>query len=323
MIEQLRIKCPSCGIILEVSNSRHEAVKRITCPYCQKQLAVDFQEYDQSAVPPKPLGSLYEGEMRIALCEGINQLSLPDFDYVEVKVTRLKDGSSKCIVRALTAEHPVLVNGEPLQMGDEVVLAVGDEISVGKSVLIYGKPGKPAVKPEPAPEPLMKPAGGNSQPRIPKWAIGLAALLIALVAVWYCWPDKKEKVLPRVVQERIADSVGIKKASLKNTAHSQADSTKKKVGKAVTKEVSPKDLSDYELEQRAMNGDMVAQYELGNRLVHRSGSNNVIRGIKYLKLASRQGSSKAQSVLNKAVAALQSKADSGDSVAYNILMSIN
>ena len=69
-------------------------------------------------------------------------------------------------------------------------------------------------------------------------------------------------------------------------------------------------------------GDVNAQYELGNRLVHKSGRNNVVRGIKYLRLAANRGSSKASSVLNKAVNALQQRAEAGDTVAYSILMSI-
>lgn len=41
-METLRIKCPSCGIVLEVRNSKNEKVKKITCPNCQKQLAITF-----------------------------------------------------------------------------------------------------------------------------------------------------------------------------------------------------------------------------------------------------------------------------------------
>ena len=54
-METLRIKCPSCGIVLEVRNSKNEKVKKITCPNCQKQLAITFG--DMAA----PVGSLYEG----------------------------------------------------------------------------------------------------------------------------------------------------------------------------------------------------------------------------------------------------------------------
>ena len=101
MLEQLRIQCPSCGIILDVRNSKHEAIKRITCPNCHKQLAVDFQEEEKPEIPLKPLEALYYGEMRIDLHEGTNQISLPACDALEIKVVRLKDGNSKCLVRVL------------------------------------------------------------------------------------------------------------------------------------------------------------------------------------------------------------------------------
>ena len=37
-METLRIKCPSCGIVLEVRNSKNEKVKKITCPNCQNSM---------------------------------------------------------------------------------------------------------------------------------------------------------------------------------------------------------------------------------------------------------------------------------------------
>ena len=33
-MEVKRVKCSNCGIILEVKNSKNEAVKLITCPQC-------------------------------------------------------------------------------------------------------------------------------------------------------------------------------------------------------------------------------------------------------------------------------------------------
>ncbi len=67
MLEELRIKCPSCGIILDVRNSRREAVKRIVCPNCKKQLALDFREQPQEAVPQQPLTPLYHGQQMLEL----------------------------------------------------------------------------------------------------------------------------------------------------------------------------------------------------------------------------------------------------------------
>ena len=153
MIEQLRIQCPSCGIILDVRNSKHEAVKRITCPHCQKQLAVDFRD-EVSQAPAKPLGVLYYGEMRIDLQEGVNQIPLPACDALEIKAVRLNDGNSKCLVRALNDQQPVLLNGEPLGKDDEVALSIGDELRIGNTILTFGQQGK-VLSQEPKPEPKL------------------------------------------------------------------------------------------------------------------------------------------------------------------------
>ena len=107
MIDQLRIKCPSCGLFLDVTNSRHEAVKAITCPGCKKRLTVDFQEKPA----PKPITPFYYGEMPIALQEGLNQVPIPDCAHLEINVVRLSDGGSKCIVRPLSAE-PIVQSGQ-------------------------------------------------------------------------------------------------------------------------------------------------------------------------------------------------------------------
>jgi len=37
-----RIICPSCGVVLDVTNSKNESVKQITCPKCKVGLKVKF-----------------------------------------------------------------------------------------------------------------------------------------------------------------------------------------------------------------------------------------------------------------------------------------
>lgn len=37
-----RIKCPSCGVVLDVQNSKNELIKQITCPKCKVVLQVKF-----------------------------------------------------------------------------------------------------------------------------------------------------------------------------------------------------------------------------------------------------------------------------------------
>ena len=53
-METKRIKCPSCGVLLDVRNSQNEAVKMITCPQCKTQLRVMFSQ--QYAATPQSFG---------------------------------------------------------------------------------------------------------------------------------------------------------------------------------------------------------------------------------------------------------------------------
>ena len=41
-MQEKRVKCTNCGVILNVRNSKGEAVKIITCPECKSQLKVNF-----------------------------------------------------------------------------------------------------------------------------------------------------------------------------------------------------------------------------------------------------------------------------------------
>lgn len=322
MLEELRIKCPSCGIILDVRNSRHEAVKRIVCPNCKKQLALDFREQTQEAVPQQPLTPLYHGQQMLELCEGINQIPLSGCEFVEIRVARLTDGSTKCIVSPLTADHPVKVNGTALQPDDKVVLAIGDELLTGSTLLVYGKPGVAEAPTDSAEE---------KKPERPKrnthsyagWFYGAMACIALALTVAALWPSSKE--VPA------KEGIGLRRIGVKEDAP-VGRKKDPKIPKSLEKEKppkkkeetdDPKSLSDYELEQQALGGDVEAQYELGNKLVRRSGSNSIIRGINYLRQASLNGSAKADKVLNNAIYSLQRRASNGDSIAYQILMSIN
>lgn len=54
-----RIKCPKCGVVLDVKNSKNETEKQITCPKCKAALKVTFPpeqeplEAETYYAPPK------------------------------------------------------------------------------------------------------------------------------------------------------------------------------------------------------------------------------------------------------------------------------
>ena len=332
MIEQLRIQCPVCGTFLEVKNSRNEAIKQITCPKCKKQLSVDFQE--KQPVTHKPIEAMYYGALRIEMQEGINQIPLPGCESIEIKVVRLNDGNNKCIVKSKSPQHQLQINGIALNYDDQISLATGDELITGSTVLTYGVPNQcgtstynntqpPAVNELGNVDEESAPSNTNS-----KWIIAILAVVTILLCGWLFAGKfhKDDIILSKPVDtidsvEEFHKEVVPPVQTVDNKRTSQID--KSKVPSNPIKETVNEPLSDYQLEINAQKGDVSAQYELGNRLVHKSGRNNVLTGLNYLKLAAQGGSQKAVSVYNKAISSLKLKAEAGDEVANDILMSIN
>ena len=316
-----RITCPSCGVILDVRNSKEESVKKIVCPNCKKQLAVKFDVLENDSDNPS-LGSIFYGEMRIDLHEGINHIALPACESVEIMAVRLADGKSKCLIRILSQDADVLVNGKKLIADEQVELAIGDLLQVNQTLLSFGKPGTlVTVSPQPIPD-----APDTSADKTPKdrnWKLlyaCLAGIVIAVVTL-SLWPSAKKEQMPNKDVTNQIDTIRKVDKSIK--AKKESDRSKESSGKSgSTNSNEISELSDYELEKLAMKENVEAQSELGHRLVHRSGSNGIIRGIKYLQMASRNGSSNASQTLGKVITSLQNKAASGDSIAYQILMSI-
>ena len=324
-MEMLRIKCPACGIILEVKNSKHEAVKKITCPNCKKQLAVTFADNPKPSIKPQPIGHLYEEQTAIQLFEGVNPVPHVASGLVELRVLRLADGSCKHILRALTAEQKVLVNGQPLQQEDEVVLSRGDELEIDLQHFTFDKPGKTQLPPTPPvekTEPSMLELP-ESNHRI--WLI-LAGIVVILGVLWWAVSALHH---PEMTMPRDLDTAFVKKDTVKpaKTTKQEPKETLKAKEPKKTEPLSEQksdmtSMSLYSLELQANKNDVDAQYELGKRLVHSSGSKNIIMGINWLRKASRNGSSQARQTMNKALNSLKNKGAQGDSVAIYILNSI-
>lgn len=281
VMEELHIKCPSCGIVLAVRNSKNEAVKRIACPNCKKQLAVTFRE------DVKP-----------------NQ-------FVDIKNVALSDGTTKTIVRALSDEHVVKINGVPLQKGDEVVLAPGDSMEIDDTVLQSSEqPLRPALE------------------RHNRWMIyaGMAVVVFGLCGFWLLHTRQPDLPLTEVERkspaaDTIKEHAGITEV-VKNKEHKtvpERKAVKTKEETLVKKQTNIASLNNYELEKLAVSGSVEAQYQLGRRWVGRHDSINVVKGIKYLKLAAHNGSQEARTALRSVYGALQQSAANGNSTAANIL----
>ena len=333
MIELLRIQCPVCGTFLEVKNSKNEAVKHITCPKCKKQLSVDFQE--KTPVTPKPLEALYYGALRIEMQEGINQIPLPGCDCIEIKVVRLNDGNSKCLVRSKSPQHQLFINGFALNAEDQVALASGDELRTGNTVLTFAVPGNVNVSTPPTVEPIngnvtnvAKDVEEPSQSNFRVIFIALAVVAI-IFGGWlfvnkYKVVDTSKLNSPAVISSTVERERQVSPVSPKIEVTGDRPATKKSVESQTVNPPKAQDepLSDYQLEVKASQGDVEAQFELGNRLVHKAGTSNVLKGLNYLKLAAQNGSQKARSTYKGAVSAIRQRAENGDEVANEILMSI-
>jgi hypothetical protein len=308
MLESLRIKCPSCGIALEVRNSKNEAVKRISCPNCKKLLAINFEEEVSLQKPASPLGLFYCGVMCLKLQEGVTPLPLAGSEHIEVRCVRLADGGSKCIVKALTAEKQVQVNGQPLMKDDEVVLTVGDEVQLGDAILSFG------VKKEPAPQSPTPP----SQPKHSvKWPYLAVILSLALgLSVWKLWP---EQPVSQKTEPAMQDTTK-RKPERENKTVKLKDKPQKPKKETTEKVVEPPlaKLSDMELELKARH-NVEAQCEMGKRKVNKRDSISVVIGANYLKRASRNGSSDAKAALQKVYDTLERDAAAGNTHAKNLL----
>ena len=64
-----RIKCPSCGVILDVNNSKNEEVKHFSCPSCKTLLQVKFGPQQEPIEAPTfmaPKSSASDGATQLA-----------------------------------------------------------------------------------------------------------------------------------------------------------------------------------------------------------------------------------------------------------------
>lgn len=328
MISELRIKCPSCGVILDIKNSKNEAIKRVTCPNCKKQLAVDFQEKPTLGT----IEALYYGQLPISLKEGLNHVPIPGCEHLEINVVRIENSSFKYIVYSTSAEHPVRLNDIPLDSEDKALLAKGDKLKVGNTSLTFGKPSEQPLpdKDAPNPKPLKKPRKAHFY----GWILGCAAMLGAVLLVCLCWPKDHDMpdeegspdAIAAVVdtphveeqpQQQVTERPRTSGADRNNTP----SANRRDEGRMQNNTPPPsiRDLSDYELEQQAIKGNVSAQCELGKRWVAGGDSINIVKGIQYMKLAQQNGSTEAGNALRRVYSKLEAMSAAGNSTAENIL----
>lgn len=168
--QTINIKCPCCGVVLKVTNSKNEHVKRFACPKCAKPILVPFyklnpedgetlmdgkgaaqstqlassemqqschltyegKEYDL------PIGSYSIGRQAVTSTADI-QIDTDDLymsrEHAMMNVRRLADGGIKVDVSNLKNKNTTLVNDYLLQPGDAIVVHDGDTVKMGNTIV--------------------------------------------------------------------------------------------------------------------------------------------------------------------------------------------
>ena len=168
------ITCPQCHVRLNVTNSKDEAVKRIKCPNCGKQIDIRFKRPAQEDGATQLGGVSTGGETQLG---GANQISImschlilngkkydlqigrntigrkamtsnadvqleTDDLYMSrqhaiINVRRLPTGGITTSITNDQNKNATTVNGMELAKADEIVLNDGDQIKMGETTVTF------------------------------------------------------------------------------------------------------------------------------------------------------------------------------------------
>ena len=97
-----RIKCPKCGVVLDVKNSKNEEVKQITCPSCKTFLQVKFQSQQE----PMEAKTFYAPPKQAMADNGATQLVGGSFGATQLVMAPKKE-ASKAILQFGGVSYPL------------------------------------------------------------------------------------------------------------------------------------------------------------------------------------------------------------------------
>ncbi len=171
--QTVEISCPQCHVRLSVTNSKNEAVKRIKCPNCGKQIDIRFKRSVQEDGATQLGGVPTGGETQLGgavvhpmschlmlngkkydLQIGRNtigrkaktsnadvQLETDDLymsrQHAIINVRRLPNGGITTSITNDQNKNATLVNGMELAKADEIVLNDGDQIKMGETTVTF------------------------------------------------------------------------------------------------------------------------------------------------------------------------------------------
>lgn len=166
MVQTARIKCPSCGVELDVKNSTGVTVKKIVCPSCGTSLDVHFKQPNPHQSPPKnegdtiidfPTGQIgklcyktrcYDLQIgrntvgrKAASSTATIQIDSTDKylsrSHIVIEVTRLHNGSIHTTLSNDRNKNPTYVGSQQVMPSDRIVLNNGDTIKMGQTTLTF------------------------------------------------------------------------------------------------------------------------------------------------------------------------------------------
>lgn len=161
MIEK-KLKCPKCGGVLLVKNTNDEESIIVTCPNCNAKIRATFDLAETQIVQPtkrNSVGSIKCNGCTYPLHTGKNILGrkaqntsvdIPietddrsmSREHAQIEVVRLQNGRVKAILsdlrnRSKAEQKPILIECEPLDIVDRIVLSYGDTITLGNTNIKY------------------------------------------------------------------------------------------------------------------------------------------------------------------------------------------
>ena len=155
-----RIKCPNCGIVLDVQNSKNESVKQITCPKCKSVLQVKFPPQQEpmeaeTYIAPKPNYS-DDGATQLAGGYGETQLTNGGYATTQLGLSPIKENTKAKLLyggesyeleegqnivgrHGQTQTEPVAEHGLPFRIGGVRIGSAFSRTSITrKPVMVLG-----------------------------------------------------------------------------------------------------------------------------------------------------------------------------------------
>lgn len=169
-MEEVRIKCPTCGVVLKVVNSQNEAVKTIKCPKCGATLKIEFRKEDAGRTMigelddfVNPAESESAGSAKVCklkcggktyeLVDGMNSIGrrapssratiqIPgdmkmSRNHAKIEVVRTASGKVKAMIKNWENSNHTKVDGNCLDDDDIFVLNNGSQIQMGATTIIF------------------------------------------------------------------------------------------------------------------------------------------------------------------------------------------